>query len=404
MEEKRLYISFYLNKQRKSKNGACTIYMRLTLAGQRENINTGIWVNERLWDRGKARIKGSTQEVTTQNNLLTAIKSRAIAIYTELLNDDKLITSAIIKNKLVGVNETRVTLLEAVNNHNRQISNKIGVKRSKGTLVKYETLKIKLEQYIRYKSNRKDILLRELNYSFVLGFESFLKSQGIGHNTAVKYIQFLKRVINYSIANQWLNVDPFKEFKCSFKPVIRECLTMSEVLALRERRFDCIRLNQVKDIFVFCCYTGLSYADVKKLNKDEIVIGMDDHLWIQTVREKTNIRVPVPLLPDAVSIIKKYELWREKNGKSNVFPVLSNQKMNAYLKEIADVCQIRKKLTFHIARHTFATTITLSNGVPIETVSKMLGHTNIRTTQIYSKVVDLKISEDMIKLSTKLKE
>lgn len=378
--------------------------MRLTLAGQRENINTGIWVNERLWDRGKARIKGSTQEVTTQNNLLTAIKSRAIAIYTELLNDDKLITSAIIKNKLVGVNETRVTLLEAVNNHNRQISNKIGVKRSKGTLVKYETLKIKLEQYIRYKSNRKDILLRELNYSFVLGFESFLKSQGIGHNTAVKYIQFLKRVINYSIANQWLNVDPFKEFKCSFKPVIRECLTMSEVLALRERRFDCIRLNQVKDIFVFCCYTGLSYADVKKLNKDEIVIGMDDHLWIQTVREKTNIRVPVPLLPDAVSIIKKYELWREKNGKSNVFPVLSNQKMNAYLKEIADVCQIRKKLTFHIARHTFATTITLSNGVPIETVSKMLGHTNIRTTQIYSKVVDLKISEDMIKLSTKLKE
>jgi len=404
MDEKRLYISFYLNKQRTNKSGACAIYMRLTLAGQRENVNTGVLVNAKLWDKGKARIKGNTQDISTQNNLLTAIKSRVIAIYTELLNNNALITSAIVKNHLVGAGETKVTLLEAISSHNRQISNKVGIKRSKGTLVKYQTLKLKLEQYIRQEKKRKDLLLKELNYSFVLGFEGFLKAQSVGHNTAVKYIQFLKRIINYSIANQWIAVDPFKEYRCSFKPVIRECLTIHEVATLKNKTFATNRLNHVRDIFIFCCYTGLAYSDVKKLKTGEIVTGIDNNLWIQTVREKTNIRVPVPLLSDAVSIITKYESWRQGKGGDLVFPVLSNQKMNAYLKEIADLCNIKKKLTFHIARHTFATTITLSNGVPIETVSKMLGHTNIKTTQIYSKVVDLKISEDMLKLSTRLKE
>jgi site-specific recombinase XerD len=199
---------------------------------------------------------------------------------------------------------------------------------------------------------------------------------------------------------EWLKHDPFKAFKCTLQPVIRECLTQAEIDTIQDKELVSARLENVRDIFVFSCYTGLAYADVKKLRHSEIVKGIDNKKWIQTYRAKTQTRVPIPLLPVADALIEKYSSY--KSPKGFIFPVLSNQKMNSYLKEIADVCGIRKTLTFHIARHSFATTITLSNGVPIETVSKMLGHTNIKTTQIHSKVVDLKISGDMQTLSERL--
>ena len=240
-----------------------------------------------------------------------------------------------------------------------------------------------------------------VNRGFLMGFELYLKAdEHIGHNTALKYIQFLKRVINYGIGMEWLKHDPFKAFKCTLHQVIRECLTQEEIDSIQAKEFVSERLGNVRDIFVFSCYTGLAYADVKKLKLSEIVKGIDGKLWIQTYRAKTNTRVPIPLLPQALALVEKYK--NRTDAKGLVFPTPSNQKMNAYLKEIADVCDITKKLTFHIARHSFATSITLSNGVPIETVSKMLGHTNIKTTQIYSKVVDFKISGDMARLGEKL--
>ena len=184
----------------------------------------------------------------------------------------------------------------------------------------------------------------------------------------------------------------------SKREVNRQALAQSELTRISEKEFSTERLDLVRDIFVFCCYTGLAYVDVYKLKRSEVVEGFDGGDWITIKRQKTDSASRIPLLPPAFEIIKKYENHPQVIAQDRLLPVLSNQKMNAYLKEIADVCSIDKAITFHLARHTFATTVTLSNGVPVESVSKMLGHSNIRTTQIYAKVVDKKISEDMKKI------
>jgi site-specific recombinase XerD len=212
----------------------------------------------------------------------------------------------------------------------------------------------------------------------------------------------LRKIINISVVNEWLDRDPFMKMKVSIKEVKRDYLTQDELQLIEEKQFSTPRLNQVKDIFVFCCYTGLAYADVEKLSPQEVSKGLDGEYWLFTERRKTGSSSNIPLLPQALTLIDKYKQHPEAINKGKLFPVITNQKMNAYLKEIADVCGISKTLTFHIARHTFATTVTLTNGVPIESVSAMLGHKNMRTTQIYAKVVQKKVSDDMKRLKERL--
>ncbi len=209
-------------------------------------------------------------------------------------------------------------------------------------------------------------------------------------------------MINMAIRNEWIERDPFAKFQARFIRNDREFLSQEELAAIEVKEFKILRLQWAKDLFVFSCYTGLAYCDVMGLTKENISIGIDGDYWIMTSRKKTNQPVRVPLLPKALELIEKYKSHPKALVMGTVFPVLSNQKLNAYLKEIADLCGITKNLTFHLARHTFATTVTLTNGVPIETVSKMLGHTSIRTTQIYAKVIEGKISEDMKKLKSRL--
>lgn len=404
MANHQLFISFYLNKHRIDKQGECPVTMRITVDGNREVISTGVNVDPKLWDNNKSRIKGKSPDVYAQNNLLNTWKSKATTIYTEMVNSGLPLSSTFIKNKLLGSDDRTTSLMDVVKLHNAYVSKRVDVEVCKATFTKYETLRKKLESYLQKEYNRNDMYLKELNQRFVIGFELFLKvEENIAHNTTIKYVQFLKRVINYAIANEYMQHNPFNAFKCTFQPVIRECLTQDEVEVLRSKEISIKRLAIVRDVFVFSIYTGLAYADVKKLKHDEIVKGNDGSLWIQTFRAKTNTRVPIPLLPHALALLEKYT---SENVASNglVFPVPCNQLVNSYLKEIADICGISKRLTYHLARHTFATTITLTNGVPIETVSKMLGHTNIKTTQIYSKVLDLKISTDMKLLEHKLRK
>lgn len=399
-----LHTSFFLNKNRTDKHGESAISLRITINGQRESINTGVSVDPGLWDSAKGKVRGKSEYVNSQNNLLSTIRSKVTRLYTEIINSGMPVTSAIIKGRFNGNADTTTSLLDAVRLHNAYVHKKVGIEVVKATHVKYETLRKKLEAYISKEYNRDDLFLRELNQRFLLNFELFLKvDEKIAHNTTIKYVQFLKRIINYAIANEWITHDPFKAFKCTFQPVIRECLTQEEIDKIQAKELSTPRLMQVRDIFVFSCYTGLAYADVKKLKYGEITKGADGNMWIQTFRAKTNTRVPIPLLPQALALIAAYKSHNTDSG-TLVFPVPSNQKTNAYLKEIADVCGITKRLTFHLARHSFATTVTLSNGVPIETVSKMLGHTNIKTTQIYSKVLDVKISGDMQQLKQKMKK
>jgi site-specific recombinase XerD len=231
----------------------------------------------------------------------------------------------------------------------------------------------------------------------------YLKSEERqSHNSAMKHIKRLKKVVNLAIANEWLKINPFSSYHIKTQATHRGFLTPEELQIIETKELSVLRLQKVRDIFIFCCYTGLSFSDVEKLTPSDITTGIDGEKWLVIYRKKNGHRSPVPLLPQARAILDKYRDDPEANAKGTLLPVNSNQRMNGYLKEIADVCGIQKNLTMHLARHTFATTVTLANGVPIETVSKMLGHSSIKTTQIYSKVVDTKISNDMAQLKQKL--
>ncbi|MEL6976820.1 MAG: site-specific integrase, partial [Bacteroidota bacterium] len=213
-----------------------------------------------------------------------------------------------------------------------------------------------------------------------------------------------KKIIRIALANEWITKDPFFHWKASWKSKEKQYLTQAELDTLREKRSFLPRLDLVRDIFVFCCYTGLAYADVKQLRQEDIIIGVDGYRWIKMARKKTKAISSIPLLPPAEAIIEKYSEHPYVLDGKGVLPVLTNQKSNAYLKEIADVCGINKNLTTHLARHTFATTVTLSKGVSISTVSKMLGHRSLKTTQIYAKVLDSKIADEMAVLKAQLEE
>ena len=280
--------------------------------------------------------------------------------------------------------------------HNDQVAALVGRQYSAGTLTKFRTVWKHAQDYIKERYRRRDIPVRQLDHAFVADFDFWLKSvKKIDHNTTMKYLACCRKVVLRCIRNGWIKRDPFLGFSLAAQEVHRQALTEAEMGAFIKAELPSERLVQVRDIFLFCCYTGLAYADVKRLHITDKVIGVDGRPWINVRRQKTEIPSRVPLLPPALTIMDRYRDHTESNGQGLTFPVKSNQKMNEYLKEIGDHCGLHKRLTFHLARHTFATTITLSNGVPIETVSKMLGHRNLKTTQQYAKVVDLKVSYDM---------
>lgn len=294
-------------------------------------------------------------------------------------------------------------LLEVFKQHNAEVALLAGKDFSPSTVKRYTTSLTHTRNFIAWKYKVADVDINKLNYEFISSYAFYLKSiRNCNHNSTMKYLTNFKKIVLICLKSGWLNKDPFIGFKFSKHEVERPFLTDLELKEIAAKEFPARRLNYVKDIFLFSCYTGLAYVDVKKLKRSEISVGIDGDKWIFTRRQKTDTPSRIPILPVAEQLMNKYKDHQECVIHDNLLPVLSNQKMNAYLKEIADTCGITKNLTFHIARHTFATTVTLNNGVPIETVSKMLGHKNLRTTQHYAKILDLKVSEDMKALKDKL--
>jgi len=292
--------------------------------------------------------------------------------------------------------------MEIFKHHNDQMAELVGREYAPGTLERYNTSYKHTISFLEWKYKVTDLDITQLNFEFITEYEFWLKSvRKCDHNSTMKYLSNFRKIINICIRNSWLQKDPFIGFKMTQREVERTALTEFELQVLSAKKFSVERLGLVRDIFLFSCFSGLAYSDVKKLKRCEIVIGIDGEKWLISKRQKTDITASIPLLPQALRIVDKYEKDPQCILTERVLPILSNQKMNAYLKEIADLCGINKNLTYHIARHTFATTVTLSNGVPIETVSKMLGHRNIKTTQHYAKIPDIKISMDMKQLRTK---
>ena len=307
-----------------------------------------------------------------------------------------------LKNELFGTKERARTIIPIFQDHNNKIKELVGKEYASGTLERYETSLKHTKDFILWKYKVTDIEINKIDHAFVTEYEFYLRTvRKCANNTAVKYIKNFNKIIKICLANHWLERDPFANYKSKVIEVERVYLSEEEIQDIIEKDFGTERLSLVRDIFIFSCFTGLAYVDVKNLTKSHINIGIDGEQWIFTHRQKTESASKIPILPVTQMIIDKYENHPQSINENRLLPIFSNQKMNAYLKEIATVCNIDKELTFHIARHTFATTVTLTNGVPIESVSKMLGHKNLKTTQHYAKVLDKKVSEDMQILKSK---
>lgn len=393
---------FYPKKPKDWERGPVKLYLRITIDGKRSETTTSLTVDPDKWEAGK--LKGTKDEVKSFNAYVDTLRNQLYDCHKSLLQNGEDITADSLRNEFAGKGERPRYLVEIFKAHNSNIEKLIGKDYAKPTLTKYVTTLNHLENFLKWKYRTSDINLAKLKYEFLTDFEFYLKTEkSIDHNTTAKYIKNTKKVINDCLAKGWLKTNPFSNYKITTKLVDRTFLSENELDILANKELKLERVALVRDIFVFSCYTGLSFIDVANLTPNHIAIGMDREKWIFTNRQKTNTASHIPLLPPAMEIINKYKDHPAAVNKGKLLPVLSNQKMNAYLKEIADLCGIHKDLTFHVARHTFATTVTLTNGVPIETVGKMLGHKKLQTTQHYAKILDKKVSQDMGNLFKKYK-
>ncbi|MDF0716941.1 site-specific integrase [Muricauda sp. 334s03] len=392
-------ILFYPKKMDSDTDGKVTIYTRITVNGKRSEFSLRRRVEERKWDRRAGKLRGTAPKVANFNRFLENVKNRCFEVYDNLLKEREDISATMIRDTYLGKGKNQHMLLEIFDDHNREVESLIGRGFAKGTLQRYNAARRHVFDYIQHAHQRKDIPVKKVDHKFITGLEYFLRfKKNCNHNTTVRYIVNFKKIIRIAYANQWIERDPFFHWKASWKHKERQYLTQEELTRIFEKEFDIVRLQTVKDIFLFCCYTGLAFVDVEKLNKDHIVKDIKGQKWIKTHRQKTKVLSSIPLLSIPEAIIEKYKDHPRVVAKGTLLPVYTNQRTNFYLKEIAIGCKINKTLTTHLARHTFATTVTLSNGVSIESVSKMLGHTSLKTTQIYAKVLDSKISDDMEKL------
>ena len=400
MSKSTFKILFYLRKNQVNKDGKAGIMIRLSVNGEVSQFSSKLEIEPKLWDVRLGKTAGNSMNARQFNNLLDDIRTSLRNHYHEIENHEAYVNAEKVRNAFLGYSIRQNTLLELFRNHNEDARKMIGISKTEATLSKYDRACRRLEEYLKAQYKVTDIALKEIDYKFVTGFETYLRTiSKCNENTTAKFIQTFRMIIIVAKNNGWIFKDPFSNYKIRLKRVDRGYLTDQEIQTIMDKKFVCNRLEQVRDVFIFSCFTGLSYIDVKQLTANNICTSFDGKQWIMTHRQKTDTPVNVPLLNIPLTILKKYE---GKLPKGQLLPVLSNQKLNSYLKEIADLCDIHKNVTFHLARHTFATTITLSKGVPIETVSKMLGHTNIKTTQIYARITNEKISRDMELLSSKL--
>lgn len=396
-----LSILFFIKKSKNKNATHATVYLRITYDGRRAELSTMRKVPLSKWNAKANKVSGSSAEAKQVNRNLDIIKNRIYEIYQKFLDNEEDISAEKIKNEYSGNNSMQKSILEMFEEHNNRMDRLVGKDYSFRTLQRYKTTKKHLAAFISSSFKLKDYPVKEIDTKFINSFIYYLKTElSLSHNSALKYLSYFKKIVRVAYANGWLEKDPFYNFKVKLQTIDREFLTKEEIIKIMEKEFTIPRMEQVRDIFLFSCYTGLAYVDVFKLTPDDIIRGIDGNKWIKTKRTKTKTLSSIPILPVAEKLIEKYEDLESPTGK--LLPVYSNQKTNSYLKEIAHSCGIKKNLTFHMARHTFATTVTLSNGVPIESVSKMLGHRSLKTTQHYAKILDEKLSEDMNLLKARI--
>ena len=399
-------ILFWINTSR-TPNGNAKLFVRITVNGKRANIGLNRDVPVDLWDVNAKKVMGNSKNAKEINKHIDLVRAKLYNIYQELDYKNELITSKLLKARFLGEDDASKSLQEILAYHNRKIENTLAM----GTIRNFGITENYINKFLNQRLKTSDVFLKSLNYKFISDFETFLTEyypgghpKAMSHNTVMKHIQRLRKIVTLAYHLEWIEKDPFIRWKTTFEKTNRELLSANELSNLETYNFKIDRLDRVRDLFVFSCYTGISYADMIKLTPLNISIGINGEKWILTKRQKTKTPIKIPILEKAQDILNKYEEHPITQITGTLLPVITNEKLNLYLKEVADAVGITKNLTFHMARHTFATTVTLSNGVPIETVSKLLGHTKIATTQIYARVLDKKISDDIMDLQKKLNQ
>jgi site-specific recombinase XerD len=403
MLEKSFGLMFFLKQPKNQTETLRSIYVKITVDGKATELSTKRKCELSRWSTAAGRESGNKESTKELNYYLDTLEQMIYQAKRTLNDSDKPVSGQAIKDIITGVTEKQRMILDVFQHHNDQMKALEGIDFALGTIGRYEISKQHTRDFIKWMYKTDDKPIKELDYEFISQYAFWLKTvRKCNHNSTMKYLANFKKIVLICVKNRWLPGDPFANFKLTKKTVEKIALTEAELKRVIEKKFDTERLSLVRDIFVFSCYTGLAYADVKNLKRSDIKDGVDGKEWIFINRQKTNSASHLPILGQAKKILNFYQEHTRCADSGFALPVLTNQKMNAYLKEIADTCNIETELTFHIARHTFATTVTLNNGVSMESVSKMLGHSSIRQTQHYAKLQNYKVSQDMLLLEKTL--
>jgi site-specific recombinase XerD len=402
MKRSTFRVLFFLKRDKQKSNGLVPLYCRITVDGDESRFGMKCDVNPNIWDVKTAKATGRTTEASKINSLVDATKATIYKIYRDLQEKENYVTAEKIKNIFLGIEQKNQTLLELFDCHNQERKIQVGINLSKGTFYRYCYTRKQLADFLLYKYNQQDIAINEVNKQFISDFETYLiVHHNYSSNTLVSILKKFRHIIEVALNKEWIHKNPFNGYKLQWQKTDRGYLTQSEIETLISYRFeDKYHLERTRDIFIFCVFTGLSYTDVKHLTYENIQSSVDEKLWIRGKRLKTDIEYNIPLLSIPKMIIEKY---RGRANNNLVLPVCNIITYNDQLKEIAKLCGINKHITSHVARHTFAT-FALTKGVSIESVSKMLGHSNIKTTQIYAKITNKKIGNEMNLFAEKINE
>jgi site-specific recombinase XerD len=405
MEQQTTFSILFWLKKSKAKNGKAPISVRITVNGERAELSAQREASILEWDPKAQMVIGRGQEAKDINNHLAVIKSKLLACQTKIENRNEEATAEAIKAEYLGKKKTeRKKITEAFLFKLTQLKGEISKdKKAQATYDKYEDTMNHVKAFIIHQYKKTDKYFDEVTYPFISDFEYYLSViKNLSQNTYMKYISLTKSIFRLAKKRGWLAINPIEDFSCSFdwKDPIR--LEMHELIDMYQKEFQSTKLEEAKDVFVFMCYTGFAYNETASLGDENVFWGIDKQQWITKDRRKTDGTECVPLLDIPREIIEKYKNHPYCKSKGILLPVYSNVRFNAYLKEVAAICDINKNLTTHSGRHTFATTVTLENDVPLETVGKMLGHKSIKSTQRYARVTRNKINNNMNELKTKL--
>ncbi|MCY1633531.1 site-specific integrase [Marinifilum sp. D737] len=390
-------ILFFARKTTKLKNGESPIFVRITIDGQRLDISLKRSIDSKHWDSKKGKCKGNSLKAKENNRYIQHMNEKIL----KLINDLEIQEELNCKNLKACLNQEKDehSIIGIFKKHNDRCEKRVGIDMAEGTLERYSTCLKHTQEFIKKQYHLNDLPLSKINHQFICDFEHYFRTERkCSTNTTSKYLKNFKKITNWALANEWMRSDPFAKIKFKMEKIDKEYLDDEELDRLINKKFEIRRLDVIKDLYLFCCFTGLAFSDVKSLNQEHIITGIDGNKWIKSKRQKTKIEFEVPLFNIPKAILSKYKDDPICQIQQKLLPVPSNQKMNAYLKEIADLCGINKNLSTHSARHTFATTVTLGNNLNIKAISKMMGHTNTKMTENYARASEKLISNEMNKI------